>query len=159
MANHRERQFHDAFGQATHVHDLPGQHEKRHSEQRKAVGTIDHVLRQDLRVKQVQMPHQRHAADEQCKRDGDADAHGDQQGAQEDGDGHDEVGALGCGLRARAQRRSPWGACGPVFSRAAVSSLSPTMTSSWSAKGTHRVRNRSRNKIAMPEPPISTPLA
>lgn len=58
-----------------------------------------------------------------------------------------------------AQRRSPWGACGPVFSRAAVSSLSRTMTSSWSAKGTHRVRNRSRNKIAMPEPPISTPLA
>ena len=41
--------------QAAGVHDLAGQHEERHRHQREAVGAVDDVLGDDLRVEQVQL--------------------------------------------------------------------------------------------------------
>ena len=70
--------------QAADVHDLAGQHEEGHGQQREAVGAVDHVLRQDLRVEHVQVPHQRDAADEQRVGDGHAQRHGAEQRAEED---------------------------------------------------------------------------
>ena len=65
MAHHGQRQFDDALGQPAHVHDLARQHEERHRQQREGVCAVDDVLRQDLGVKQIQVPHQRNAADEE----------------------------------------------------------------------------------------------
>ena len=65
--------------QAAGVHDLAGQHEERHRQQREAVGAVDEVLRQDLGVEHVQVPHQRDAADQQRERDRHAERHGAEQ--------------------------------------------------------------------------------
>src|SRR5439155_18364444 len=71
------------------------QHEERHGQQREAVGALDGVLREDLRVEHPHVPHQRGAAGEQRERDRDAQCHGAQQRAQENGDGH---GCSPCGM-------------------------------------------------------------
>jgi hypothetical protein len=55
VADHRERHVDDAPRQAAGVHDLAGQHEEGHGQQREAVGAVDQVLRQDLRVEHVQV--------------------------------------------------------------------------------------------------------
>ena len=55
VADQRQREVDDAPRQAADVHDLAGQHEERHRQQREAVGAVDHVLRQDLGVEHVQV--------------------------------------------------------------------------------------------------------
>jgi hypothetical protein len=75
VADQRHGEVHDAPGQAAGVHDLAGQHEEGHGQQRKAVGAVDHVLRQDLRVEHVEVPHQRGAAQQQGERNGHAQRH------------------------------------------------------------------------------------
>ena len=92
MAHQRQCQPDDAFGQATRIHHLTGQHEKRHGQQREAVGTLNHILRQDLGVKHVQVPHQGGTTQQQRKRNGHTNHHGGQQGKQEYGNGH--VGSI-----------------------------------------------------------------
>jgi len=72
-------EHHDALGQTPRVHDLAGQHEEGHGQQREAVGPLHQVLRQDLRVEVVQLQHQRHARDQQRVGDGHAQRHGQQQ--------------------------------------------------------------------------------
>ncbi len=49
VAHQRQREVDDAARQAADVHDLAGQHEEGHGQQREAVGAVDQVLRQDLR--------------------------------------------------------------------------------------------------------------
>ena len=68
VADERQRDVDDALRQAADVHDLAGQHEERHRHQREAVGAVDHVLREDLRVEDVEVPHQRDAADAAARR-------------------------------------------------------------------------------------------
>ena len=74
--------------QSAGVHDLAGEDEERHGHQRKAVGAVDQVLRDDLRVHHVEVVHQRHAADQQRERDRHAERHRAEQRDEEDGDGH-----------------------------------------------------------------------
>ena len=87
VADHRERHVDDALRQPADVHDLAGQQEERHRQQREAVGAFDQVLRQDLRVEKLEMPHQSHAAHQQRVGDRDAEGHGAEQGAEKDRDG------------------------------------------------------------------------
>ena len=56
------------------VHHLAGQHEEGHGQQREAVGAVDQVLRQDLGIEHVQLPHQRDAAQQQREGDRNTDA-------------------------------------------------------------------------------------
>ena len=93
----------DAARQAAGVHDLAGQHEERHGQQRKAVGAFGGVLRQDLRIEHVQVPHQRRAAQQQRERDRHPQRHGAEQRPEEDGDGH-----AGSPLPPRTSRHSSW---------------------------------------------------
>ena len=65
VAHQRECKIDNAPRQAAGIHHLAGEHEKRHRQQRKTVRAIDDVLRQDLRVKHVQVPHQCGATQEQ----------------------------------------------------------------------------------------------
>ena len=64
VAHAGHRKVHDSARQTACVHDLAGQHEKRHSQQRETVGPFEQVLREDLGIKHVQVPHQRHAANQ-----------------------------------------------------------------------------------------------
>jgi hypothetical protein len=64
---------------------------RERGQQREAVGAIDHVLRQDLCIEQVRVVPQGHAAEQQGKGNRHAQGHDAQQGAQEDGDGHDRL--------------------------------------------------------------------
>src|SRR5207253_4193688 len=68
--------------------DLAGEHEERHCHQWKAVGAVDQVLRDDLRVHHVQMKHEGNTADEQRERDRHSDRHRAEQREQEHGNGH-----------------------------------------------------------------------
>jgi hypothetical protein len=88
VADQGHGELHDAARQAAGVHDLAGQHEEGHGQQREAVGAFDGVLREDLRVEHVHVPHQRGAAGEQREGDRHAERHGAEQRPQEDGDGH-----------------------------------------------------------------------
>ena len=65
MADHAERQVDDSARQSARVHDLAGQHEKGHGQQWETVGAFNQVLRQDLRVKHVQVPHQGSTTEQQ----------------------------------------------------------------------------------------------
>ena len=76
MADQRQREVHDAPGQPASVHHLASQHEEGNSQQRKAVGAFDDVLRQNLRIEHVHVPHQGGAAQQQRKSDGNAQRHG-----------------------------------------------------------------------------------
>ena len=58
------------------------------SDQRKAVGAVDDVLGDDLRIEHVQRMHQRDAADDQRKCDRHAQRHGAEQREGEDGERH-----------------------------------------------------------------------
>ena len=88
MADQRHREFDDALGQPALVHDLAGQQEEGHGQQRVVVGAAQQVLRQDLGLEHVHVPHQRHAADQQRERDRNADRHREHQGTEEDGECH-----------------------------------------------------------------------
>ena len=88
MPQQRHGEVDDADREATGIHDRAREHKKRHGQQRKAVGALDHVLRQDLGVEHVHVPHQRGATQQQGKRDRHTQGHGGEQGTQEDGDGH-----------------------------------------------------------------------
>ena len=88
VADHHQRHVDDAPRQAADVHHLAGEQEEGHREQRVAVGAVDQVLRQDLRVEHPELPHQRRAADEQGERDRDADRHRREQRADEDEERH-----------------------------------------------------------------------
>ena len=88
MTDDRQCQVDDSARQSADVHDLAGQHEERDRQQRKTVGTIDQILGEDLRIEEPQVPHQRHAADQQRKCNRDADCHRAEQGAEKDEDGH-----------------------------------------------------------------------
>jgi hypothetical protein len=91
VAHQRQRHVDDALRQAAGVHDLAGEHEERHRHEREAVGAVDEVLRDDLRIHHVEVIHQGDAADEQRERDRHADRHGTQQREQEDGNGHGDL--------------------------------------------------------------------
>ncbi len=81
----------DAFGQATDIHDLAGQHEERHGHQWEAVRPVEQVLGNDLRVEQIQVEHQRHTDHQQGKRDGHAQCHAAHQGTEENNQRHGRV--------------------------------------------------------------------
>jgi hypothetical protein len=91
VADQGQRQVDDAARQPADVHDLARQHEEGHGQQRKAVGAADQVLRQDLKIQQVQMPHQGHAAGQQGKRDRNADCHRRQQRSDKYQNGHERT--------------------------------------------------------------------
>ncbi len=91
VADRGQRDVDDALREAAGVHDLAGQHEERHRHQRKAVGTVDQVLRDDLRVEDVEVIHQRDAAEQQRVRDRHADRHAAEEREQENGDGHGDL--------------------------------------------------------------------
>ena len=88
MPDKGKRHVDDAARQAARVHDLAGEHEERHRHERKAVGPVDDVLRDDLRVEDVELIHQRDAADDQRERDRHAERHGAQQRQREHRDCH-----------------------------------------------------------------------
>jgi hypothetical protein len=88
VAYQRHREFDDALGQPALVHDLAGQQEERHGQQRVVVGAAQQVLRQDLGLEHVHVPHQRHTADQQRHRDGNADRHREHQRAKENRECH-----------------------------------------------------------------------
>ena len=54
----------------------------------KAVGAVDDVLRDDLRIEDIELNHQRDAADDQREGDRHAERHGAQQRQREDRDRH-----------------------------------------------------------------------
>ena len=105
MPDEGQRHVDDAARQAARVHDLAGEHEERHRHQRKAVGPVDDVLRDDLRVEDVELIHQRDAADDQRERDRHAERHGAQQRQREHRDCH--AMARLTALRIPARRRDP----------------------------------------------------
>lgn len=82
------RQVDDAPRQAARVHQLAGQHEEGHGQQRKAVDAGQHVLRQQLGVEEVEMPHQRDRGQHQGEGDGRTQRHGDEEHDEEDQDAH-----------------------------------------------------------------------
>ena len=88
MPDEWQRDIDDALGEAALVHDFAGQHEERHGHQRKAVGAVDDVLRDDLRIEDVERMHQRDAADQQRECDRHPDRHGAEQREGEDRDRH-----------------------------------------------------------------------
>jgi len=88
MSDKGERHIYDAARQTACVHDFAGEHEERHRHERKAVGPVDDVLRDDLRVEDIELIHQRDTADDQRKRDRHAERHGAQQRQREHRDRH-----------------------------------------------------------------------
>jgi hypothetical protein len=88
VAHHHQRHIDDAARQAADVHQLAGEEEEGHRQERIAVGAVDQVLRQDLRVEHAELPHQRGPAHQQGERDRDADRHRREQRADEDEDRH-----------------------------------------------------------------------
>ena len=88
VADEGEREVDDPLRQAADVHDLAGEDEERRGEQREAVGAVDDVLRQDLRIEHLQLPHQGDARGEQRERDRDAEQHRRDQRQDEDGQRH-----------------------------------------------------------------------
>ena len=112
VPHHLQRQIDDPLRQPSDVHDLPGQHEERHRQQRKTVRPVDHVLRQDLRIEHVQVQHQRHAAHQQRIGDRHPDQHRRQQRADKNSDGHGRAPfflSWTCGSCA-----SPWCSCSTI---------------------------------------------
>jgi hypothetical protein len=87
----------DAAAQAAGVHELAGQQEEWHRQQREVVGAVHEALRQDLAVKRGQCAggrhetHQRQATDQQRIGNGHANGHGAQQAEHKDGDGHERA--------------------------------------------------------------------
>ena len=78
----------DPARQATCVHDLACEHEEWNRHKRKTVGPVDDVLRDYLRVKNVELIHQSDAADDQRECDRHAECHGAQQRQREHRDCH-----------------------------------------------------------------------
>lgn len=114
---------HDAAAQATGVHELAGQQEKRHGQQGKIVRTIHKALRQNLAVKSVDhavaghVGHQGQTANQQRISHWHPQGHGPEQTEHEHSNGH------------AGPRTS-----GAVSATTAWSSDTPTLTSSESAK-------------------------
>ena len=95
MAHASHCKVHDAARQTTRIHDFASQHKEWHSQQGEAVGAFDQVLRQDLRIKHVHVPHQRSAAQQQRERDGNTQRHRTHQGKEKYSDRHGLVPWVG----------------------------------------------------------------
>ena len=83
-----ECEIDDPSRQTTDIHHLAGKDEQRRGEKRKAVGSVDDVLGQDLRIEHLQLPHQRDAGREQREGDRDAEQHRGDERQEKDGERH-----------------------------------------------------------------------
>src|SRR5690606_1368074 len=91
-ASHRE--IDDAPRQATRIHQLAGQQEERDRQQGEGVRASYHVLRHDLRIEHVHVPHQHEGAEYEGERDRHADGHGPEQGSDKDEQRHQITSAI-----------------------------------------------------------------
>src|SRR5262245_2025906 len=140
MTDRRERDIYDALGEATLVHDLACEHEERDRHQRKAIGAIDDVLCDDLRVEDVQPVHQRDAANDQGKCNRHSERHRAEQRECEYRDGHWRARTLATGRSAQE-----------------CSSLSLIVISSCSVVDPLRTRTTSYKRITAAETPNTSP--
>ncbi|MCY1533524.1 hypothetical protein D9M68_688550 [compost metagenome] len=69
----------DALGNTTGVHQFASQDKERHGQQREAVGAGEQVLRQQLYIPELQVPHQHRTGEDQREGDGHAEGHETQQ--------------------------------------------------------------------------------
>jgi hypothetical protein len=69
----------DAPRDAAGIHQLAGQDEERHRQQREAVSAGLKILSQQLHVPEIQVPHQHRAGEQQREGDGHAKGHEAQQ--------------------------------------------------------------------------------
>ena len=88
MADQCHGKVHDAAGQTACIHDFTRQHEEWNRQQREAVGALKQVLREDLRIEHVEVPHQGSTAQQQGKSDGHTQRHRADQRAQKNQNGH-----------------------------------------------------------------------
>jgi hypothetical protein len=79
----RHGHAHDALGEAAGIHDLAGEEEERNRHQREGRRAVDQVLRDDLRVDDVELEHQRHGGQQDGEGDRYADEHAERERSEE----------------------------------------------------------------------------
>ncbi len=75
MANTGNCEVDNTSGQATRIHQLTSQNEERDSQQRECICACNHVLRDDLRIEHVHVPHKSDTTEHKRESDRNADGH------------------------------------------------------------------------------------
>ena len=88
MAHKTARQIDDALGNAARIHQFASQNEARYGHQWINVCSGQHVLRNELRIKEIQVEHQSHAGQDQGKRNRHTQDHQTDQGSEKNRENH-----------------------------------------------------------------------
>ena len=104
MADEGKGNVDDALRQAAGIHNLTGENEERHGDEDEAVSAVENVLCDDLGIEDVEIEHQRDAAEQQGVGDRHADGHGPQERTDEDCNRHGVIRSLPAMARSRSWR-------------------------------------------------------